>query len=108
MADKTGQIGVLRDAVVGDKDCWKQWGGCSIGGITYPPCLRKGNLLRIFWQVGDPIVPMEPLLLYRYVCQDGKSFLELCLSDQGIPIINKEQENQYGEGKREGQGRKTG
>lgn len=87
MADSINKTGALRDAVIGDRTAWKHWEGGCIGGITYPSCLRKGNTLRIPWQSGDPIDPMEPLLLFRYVSREGKSYLELRLDDSGIPRL---------------------
>lgn len=101
MASLNTRSEALRDAVMGDRGQWRHWDGGRIAGITYPPCLRLGNLLRIPWQTGDEIIPMEPLLLYRYVCLEGRSYLELRLDDQGNPILNQQQEKVYGEGKRE-------
>lgn len=90
MADTISRTAVLREAVIGDKSHWKKWEGGCIAGISYPPCLRMGNMLRIPWKVGDAIIPMEPLLLYRYVCREGDSYLELSLDDQGRPILDQQ------------------
>jgi len=85
MTENRGRM--LQDAVVGTKPSWKQHKGSEIGGITYPICFRMANTIRIPWQVGDKIEPIEPLLLYRYVNGDGGSYLELTLDDLGNPIM---------------------
>ena len=80
---------VLRDAVLGSKCSFTRWEGGCLWGIIYPPCLRKENLLRIPWNVGDEINPIEPLLLYRYVCCEGIGYLELQLTPEGRPTFNR-------------------
>lgn len=80
--------GSLREAFIAAPSDWKRWEGGLIGGISYPPCLQKEHVLRIPWKMGDEINPMEPLLLYQYVCQEGESYLELCLDKEGRPSLN--------------------
>ncbi len=85
MTENRGRM--LQDAVVGSKSDWKQYRRREIGGIYYPFCLQRADTIRIPWQVGDKIEPIEPLLLYRYVNGDGGSYLELTLDDLGNPIM---------------------
>lgn len=85
MEENRGRM--LHDAVVGTKTSWKQFRGSEIGGIYYPVCLQRANTIRIPWQVGDKIEPIEPLLLYRYINGDGGSYLELTLDELGNPIM---------------------
>ena len=77
--------GELLKAQFGTFDAWTPWPGGEIRGITYPPGMKKGDRIRIPWQVGGEILPMEPLLLYHYVCVQGESYLELTLDSQGCP-----------------------
>ena len=87
MADRAAPTTPLRDAVMGERNGFCKWEGGVVGEIRFPPCFRNGNVIRIPWRVGDPIEPMEPLVLYRYVCREGNGFLELTLNKQGKPTI---------------------
>ena len=83
--------GRLKEAILQESSPWKNWEGGCVGGIQYPRCLRWENRIRIPWNPGEEIRPMEPLLLYRFIRWDGKSYLELQLSEDGTPCISDEE-----------------
>lgn len=66
---------------------WEPFPGGVLGGVTYPRGRKKGNLLRFSWCPGEKLPADEVMLLYRFVEEQGKSYLELCINPDGSPRL---------------------
>lgn len=64
---------------------WTWFPGGTVGGLSLPRGYVMGNRYRFPWSPGEQL-PCEPLLcFFRYVEEDQGTFLELRLSDTGVP-----------------------
>lgn len=77
--------GVLEEAAGG----WKSFSGGVLAGVRYPKGLKKGNVLRFPWHIGEQMPAEEVMLLFRYVEESGESYLELCLNPDGSPEVQR-------------------
>jgi hypothetical protein len=58
-----------------------------LGGVRFPAGLRQKDRLRFRWSPGEPLPAEELLLFYRYIEEDGQTYLELRLDPEGRPIF---------------------
>lgn len=80
--------GKLLGGFLGEKEpVWQRFGGGELGGVCYPAGNKRGNTLRFGWKVGEKVPAAEVLLLYRYVEEMGKSYLELTLNEDGTAAV---------------------
>lgn len=76
---------LLRGRLQTHKNPWQDFPGGKLGGVLFPPGLRKGQMLRFPWHIGEKFPAEQVMLLYRYVEEDGQSYLELCLTPEDVP-----------------------
>lgn len=88
----TGQVpkgNLLRAELRVRPSGWATFPGGVIVGIRYPKGLKKGNILRFPWKLGEPLPTDEVLLFYRYSCVDGQQFLDISLDEIGNGVQGK-------------------
>lgn len=66
---------------------WNRFPGGVLGGVSYPPGLRKGDTLRFPWKMGEKLPVEEVMLLFSYGEAGGESYLELTLNPDGSPKV---------------------
>lgn len=64
---------------------WRSFSGGVLAGVAYPAGLRKRDKLRFPWKMGEKLPAEEVMLLFSYVEEEGKSYLELCLNPDDSP-----------------------
>ena len=67
---------------------WQRFSGGVLGGVRYPAGLKRGATLRFPWKVGDKLPAEEVMLLYSYREEQGKSYLEITLREDGTPVCD--------------------
>ena len=78
---------LLRGRLPEKESQWQRFSGGVLSGVRYPAGLRNGNTLRFPWKVGEKVPAEEVLLLYSYREEQGRSYLELRLREDGSPEI---------------------
>lgn len=66
---------------------WTEFPGGTLAGVTYPRGIKLENRIRFPWHIGEAMPAEEVVLLYRYVEEQGRSYLELCFNPDGSPKV---------------------
>ena len=66
---------------------WHPYPGGKLGDLTLPAGQKNGHIYRFPWKEGA-IIPCETLLcFFEYIQEDNQTWLQIQLSDQGIPQV---------------------
>ena len=66
---------------------WRSYGGGLIGPLRLPKGMRMGDRFRFPWSCGEQLPCDELMCFYHYLEEDGKSFLEVTVREDGTPEV---------------------
>ena len=68
-------------------DEWSSFAGGCLGGVRFPPGLRRGNELRFVWKEGQKLPADEVMCFYRYIEENGTGYLTIRLDEKEKPVL---------------------
>ena len=78
---------LLQGRLVCSGDEWSRFPGGCLGGVRFPPGLRRGNELRFVWKEGQKLPADEVMCFYRYNEENGTGYLTLRLDEKEKPVL---------------------
>ncbi len=71
----------------GETAAWRRFPGGKRGDAVLPPGQVRGQTYRFPWKPGDRIPAEEYLCFFRFVRDQGRTYLELTLNEKGFPAV---------------------